>query len=59
MAYAIFSYMKYFDDEADASKWLIETYMALNEKSLLDNSLALNGFGSFEEDRLQSLCKDL
>lgn len=51
--------MKSFDNEAEASKWLIEVHRTLDEKNLLGNNLVLNGFGSFEEAKLQSLCKDL
>ena len=59
MIYAISSYMKPFDNEADASKWLIETCRVLDKEKLLNGSLALDGFGPFDENKLQSLCEDL
>lgn len=59
MIYAISSYMKSFNDETSAQKWLIETCRVLDKEKLLGDSLALNGFGSLDESKLQSLCEDL
>ena len=59
MIYAISGYMKSFNSDAEAHKWLKQTCEVLDKEKLLTKSLSLTGFGTFEEDKLQLLCEDL